>query len=306
MEAGDRPPQGLSQRRWRDRCPICHRGHRVLRDTESGYVFVCCNSCGEYEIDRALAVELTAFASTDPDYRLCRYLGCHTRQQPEGAKLIRISQEDWKVLALTHQQVPLRSKLEKLLELLARRCGAPGRWAEYDPFTDGFLIDEPWEDSFLVLAYQLAEDGCIELERDCAIPQRFRLTVTGQLKQQEISKVDGKREGTTTRQVGPASQRRGKPGPQAMVDDHTKLKIATDSCGDSWSSAANLPKVCRKLDRAGVRLPTTWRRPTKLPESWKDRDHLAESWVTALEFGGREPVLKVIRQRLRQFAESSR
>jgi hypothetical protein len=191
MEAEDRPDQGFSQPRSARKCPFCRRGG-IDPVLTSGYLAISCTSCGQYEIEQALADKLRELPSSDPDYRLCRYLGCHTRQQTEGGETAQISQAEWRQLAIAHQTVPTRRKLDRLLAVLAERCRALSGYAEYDPAADGFLIDEPGSKSFMELLNKLDADNCLEFDPpDCEFPTRISVTVAGWLRYDSIASEQG-------------------------------------------------------------------------------------------------------------------
>ena len=70
-------------------------------------------------------------------------------------------------------------------------------------------------------------------------------------------------------------------------------------CKGDWSSESNLVSVCQELDAAKVPLPKKWGSRENLPKSWKTERQPADSWSNALTLGGRQPVAKVIRERIR-------
>ena len=88
-----------SQPGWDEKCPICRKVRDVVRDLRPGYIFIRCKSCGEYEIEAALSDKFRELHYADPDYRLCRYLGCHTRQRAEVGECAQIRLAEWRDLA---------------------------------------------------------------------------------------------------------------------------------------------------------------------------------------------------------------
>jgi hypothetical protein len=179
MAAQDRPAHGGSRRT--AKCPICRRGGIDFALT-AGYIAVTCKSCGEYDIEEVLANELRQLHSSDPDYKLCPYLGCYTRQQTEAGQRVQISRRDWRHFAVGHQNTPISRKLDKLLAVLAKRCEAPGGYAEYDLFSDRFLIDAH-QGSFMSLLNELVAEKYVEFEPgEHEFPTSITVTALGWLK----------------------------------------------------------------------------------------------------------------------------
>jgi hypothetical protein len=307
MQPGDRLPQRVSQPRWEKKCPICRRERGVDHEFRPGYISIRCKSCGEYEIEAELSDTFRELHYADPDYRLCRYLGCYTRQRAEIGECAQIRLAEWRDLASKYQNKRVTCKLDKLLGILAKRCGAPGRYSQFDPGPDGCLIDEPWPDSFGRYVNQLVSNGDVEFEpSDDEVPQRCTVTVTGWLRLQSLPQAPEGTEVSDTRSSILISQSRGKPGPKPIDLKHrdAMTKIIASYEGD-WSSESNLVSVCQGLDAAKVPLPKKWGSRESLPKSWKTERQPANSWSNALALGGREPVAKVIRERIRDGSKSS-
>jgi len=96
-------------------------------------------------------LHLARKATNDEVKNLLPYLSAYTRQASHRGEEVFLNHENWKEFALAHSETPVSKRLEKLLELTARRS-RPGFPVKFDG-----KIDPPWVDAFDVhdLAWML-------------------------------------------------------------------------------------------------------------------------------------------------------
>lgn len=151
----------------------------------AAYTF-CCLRCGTYGITKA-------FRNTPPviSANTLPYLSAATRQASErGAPLI-LGQGDVRKFAESHKSSTVSSKIEKLLQAIARRCKQPGSGCNFNIKLDCPLFDCSSSDELLAL-----NDYVVGMKWAWITPGNggiyaYVLTIEGWLKVQPLSRPGG-------------------------------------------------------------------------------------------------------------------
>ena len=148
-----------------DKCPLCHHNHFACDGSDADCLLLRCRNCGVFRMERALSEHLRSPDLDDDDQILARYVGCHTRQSYSGGcQPVVVTKDNWRSVAIKHKASTPERRIFLLLELLMKRAGRHGRSVEFN-FLDesnGFLVDEPFLDSFVNLANELVRIGFID------------------------------------------------------------------------------------------------------------------------------------------------
>lgn len=71
----------------------------------------------------------------DDEARLGPYLCAHVRQGSEAGRIVTLTTENWRQLAVAHSRTPVSVKLRRITEYLAARARFPGDPVDTDPAT---------------------------------------------------------------------------------------------------------------------------------------------------------------------------
>ncbi|MBZ5579431.1 MAG: nucleoside 2-deoxyribosyltransferase [Acidobacteriia bacterium] len=96
---------------------------------------IVCPQCGEYELTGPHVFEESRNWNFKPA------LSCATRQASDAGQLLRVTTENATGFSEGHSRTRANENVGKLLSLIARRSGRPGRAADIRPTIDFTLID---------------------------------------------------------------------------------------------------------------------------------------------------------------------
>jgi len=144
------------------KCPICKSDAKfhTLHPYRDG-INIACSRCGYFEL---FPLDLAYFEQTS-DRSLFPYLSAYIRQNsgPDAPLVLRPG--EWESHALVHQATPVSRKLERALELMAKRSAFPGHAVSFSD-EDIALLDAAHRDEVTYLRHQLQKMGFLEFDAD--------------------------------------------------------------------------------------------------------------------------------------------
>jgi len=112
-------------------CVICHGENASTYNLGSGETYrlqTVCKDCGKYDTQSGVWECLLAIDEEDrSEHSLLPYLAAHVRQATDAGEIVLLTPENWREFAEGHRSTPVSTKLQKLLESVARDSGI-GQW----------------------------------------------------------------------------------------------------------------------------------------------------------------------------------
>jgi hypothetical protein len=143
------------------RCPLCNAEIVSGQNFDTRNIRIDCERCGGFEVTTDCLGALMDRRALD----LVPFLSAATREYHEGGKRLLLTTTNWHDAATRHRNVSVSDKLEKLFQLLAKRCEVPGGQTRLMPPLDYPLISaKSWNEVYAYLGH-LHDSGLIELSR---------------------------------------------------------------------------------------------------------------------------------------------